>query len=242
MLTGIIIAFLIVLLVAVFWFCDKKFNEMNQSDSSNRGNDGWWSDEVGAEYQVFIEKEKRDLNNKPVSDENERLTPSSDKQLCPEDEIADYVAEIEGLSSASEDTIRHDARYSISVNLDDYDSNPLSIDKLDPTFQEQLLKLISENGLTNVEFYNAAWIDRKLFSAINSNKYYKPKKETAVACCFGLRLSLSEAEKLLKAAGYALSDSILWDRIIRYCLEHDINRIEQVNQILDKMGEKCIGC
>ncbi len=238
MIAGIIFVVLF-LLIVLFVVNSKNDKDVRKTDSSDGGDgDNWWTSEMEDDYRKFQEQQKRDLKNKPLTDVNENLTPSDDTQLCSKVKLAAYVAEIERLVSLSETVNDSNARNSIRVD------NPASYNMgdLDPTFQEQLLKLIGDKGLTNVEFYNAAWIDRKLFSAINGNKYYKPKKETAVACCFGLKLSLWEAEKLLKAAGYALSDSILWDRIIKYCLQHDINRIEQVNQILDEMGEKCIGC
>ena len=109
------------------------------------------------------------------------------------------------------------------------------------TFQEKLLELISEKGMTNPEFYNAAMMDRKLFSAINKDRFYKPKKETAVACCFGLKLNLKDAESLLEAAGYKLSLSILWDRIIYFCLDHKITDLDVVNDLLYAKQQKCIG-
>ncbi len=109
------------------------------------------------------------------------------------------------------------------------------------TFQERLLELIENKGMTNREFYKAAYMDRKLFSAINNNPLYQPKKETAVACCFGLKLDLAEAEKMLKLAGYTLSLSIRWDRIIYYCFEKGITDIDVVNDILYEAGAKCIG-
>ena len=109
------------------------------------------------------------------------------------------------------------------------------------TFQQMLLGLIKDRGMTNPEFYNAAMIDRKLFSTIKNNANYKPKKETAVACCFGLNLSLKEAEKLLEAAGYKLSLAILWDRIIYFCLDHRITDLDIVNELLYEEKQKCIG-
>ncbi|SFO17449.1 hypothetical protein SAMN05216351_10437 [Pseudobutyrivibrio sp. JW11] len=109
-----------------------------------------------------------------------------------------------------------------------------------PTFQQMLFLCIERMGLSNQEFYKAAYIDRKLFSAIKNNKDYQPKKETAVACCFGLNLNISDAEKLLELAGYRLSLSISWDRIIYYCLKNCIYDIDVVNELLYEKGEKCI--
>jgi len=194
----------------------------------------------------LLDTEKRNLENKSISNELEKLTPSEDKELYNENELDEIVTKIE---KAIDDELHRptgNIRYSLRVDgnsATNTDDDLFNIDiNLEPTFQELLFEKLNEKQMSNVEFYKNAWIDRKLFSTINSNKYYKPKKETAVACCFGLSLSLKESYELLKAAGYTLSDSIRWDKIINYCLEHDINRIEQVNQILDRMGEKCLGC
>lgn len=238
MLAGIIIVVILLLIVVFVYSFKNANNEQKTGSTDTDADDNWWTSEMEEDYRKFQEQQNRDLKNMPLTDANEKLTPSNDTQLCSKEKLAVYVAEIESLIASNENVEDSNSRKSIKV----FDSDYSNLGDINPTFQEQLLKLIGDKGLTNVEFYNAAWIDRKLFSAINGNKFYKPKKETAVACCFGLKLSLWEAEKLLKAAGYALSDSILWDRIIKYCLQHDINRIEQVNQILDEMGEKCIGC
>lgn len=108
------------------------------------------------------------------------------------------------------------------------------------TFQEKLMQLISRRGLSNQEFYTAAMLDRKLFSAIKNNAHYQPKKETAVACCLGLKLSLEESAELLELAGYRLSLAIPWDRVIYYCLQQGITDIDIVNELLYEDGDKCI--
>ncbi len=109
------------------------------------------------------------------------------------------------------------------------------------TFQQTLLHMIEQKGMSAPEFYNAAFMDRKLFSAIKNNVNYRPSKETAVACCFGLKLSLRATERLLRTAGYSLSLSIPWDRVVYYCLENGITDLNDVNELLYYMGEKCIG-
>ena len=113
-------------------------------------------------------------------------------------------------------------------------------EQVSPTFQEMLLTCIDRKGMENSEFYKAALLDRKLFSAIKNNPDYQPKKETAVACCFGLQLCRQDAEKLLELAGYTLSMAIGWDRVIYYCLQNRIYDIDVVNEILWEEGEKCI--
>ena len=110
-----------------------------------------------------------------------------------------------------------------------------------PTFQEMLMTCINKKGISNVAFYKAAFMDRKLFSAIKNNRFYQPKKDTAAACCFGLELPLPDAEKLLKMAGFSLSMSISWDRIVYYCLKKKIYDLDVVNELLYEEGQKCIG-
>lgn len=127
-----------------------------------------------------------------------------------------------------------------SLDVDTHDFDDWQKEVKQPTFQEKLLSHIIKKGMKNSEFYKAAYIDRKLFSAIYNDKNYQPKKETAVACCLGLRLKLSEAEKLLSLAGYSLSLSILWDRVVYYCIDNGITDIDAVNELLDELGEKCI--
>lgn len=109
-----------------------------------------------------------------------------------------------------------------------------------PTFSEFVLNAIKERGMSSKEFYIEARMDRKLFSAIKTNPEYQPKKETAVACCFALKLSLDDAEILLQCAGYSLSLSIQWDRVVYYCLREAITDIDDVNELLYELDEKLI--
>lgn len=109
------------------------------------------------------------------------------------------------------------------------------------TFQEQLLTYIRERNMSNPDFYKAAYIDRKLFSAMISNKDYKPSKDTAISSCFGLRLNVDKAKDLLESAGYSLSLAIPRDRIFYYCLDHRIYDLNKVNELLYYLEEKCIG-
>lgn len=141
--------------------------------------------------------------------------------------------------AASSDT---DVRFSLDVSSiiseDSFNEWDSSFQK--KTFQEELLDYIEQKGMTNREFYKAAFLDRKLFSAIKNNVDYQPSKETAVACCFGLKLSLDEAKDLIGLAGYELSLSIKWDKVVYYCLKNEIYDFDSINYLFYLLHEKGI--
>lgn len=108
------------------------------------------------------------------------------------------------------------------------------------SFQQDLMRMIDERHMTDVEFYKAALIDRKLFSAIRNNIYYIPSKETALVCCLALQLELLEAEALLKKAGFALNHTSTRDLIVEYCITHHLFDLDIVNTLLDHYGERML--
>ncbi len=109
------------------------------------------------------------------------------------------------------------------------------------TFQQRLLHLIDERGLSDVDVYKCANMDRKLFSKIRCNENYKPKKKTALALAIALKLNLDDTVDLLKRAELALSPSSKSDLIIEYFISRQEYDIYNINLVLFEHGQPILG-
>lgn len=74
------------------------------------------------------------------------------------------------------------------------------------SFSQELFYLI-DTGMTDVEVYTRAHIDRKLFSKIRKIGYL-PSKKTIIALALSLELNYQETINLFNLAGYTLSPPI----------------------------------
>jgi hypothetical protein len=108
------------------------------------------------------------------------------------------------------------------------------------TFAFSVDKLRKEKRLSPAELYKAAWIDKRLYSKIMTTVNYRPAKNTAISFGLALKLNADEFADFLRNAGFALSDSSIFDLVIRFCLERGIYDLHDVNALLLQADQKTL--
>lgn len=98
------------------------------------------------------------------------------------------------------------------------------------SFSQRLVYYITQKGLDSATVYNAAFMDRKHFSKILSDKIKTPKRETILALAVGMKLNVVETRDLLSHAGYSFTPDInLTDVIVAAFIEKNVYDLTRIN-------------
>ena len=161
---------------------------------------------------------------------------SDAKDSAPQGEKPDYLLREEGAAYEPDQSVSSaPARPRPQRSLQDVMS------QVGESFQECLLRLIDQRGLTDAQVYKRANIDRKLFSKIRCNPHYIPRRKTIISLAVALELNIDEMTDLLLKAGIALSPGSKFDLIIRYCVENQIYDSMTINAILFDYDQPLLG-
>lgn len=108
----------------------------------------------------------------------------------------------------------------------------LNLEKSEKTFNELLFEYIEKLNINEVELYQKATIDRRLFSKIRSYNEYHPSFGTVTLLSLALNLSCNDYENLLKSASYSLPQNSYINITLKYCFDEKLYDICKVDEIL----------
>lgn len=182
------------------------------------------------DVQEYIDDHYAEVHDLPNSARRRGFPPflSAEKAAMPEQELITGDLSDSGLSPACPDF------------MPGTDWQKL-ISQTDEGFSGTLLRLIDERGISDVECYKRANVDRRLFSKIRSDPEYRPSKPTVFAFAVALELTLEETRQLLMKAGFALTHSSKLDVVMEYCISHRCYDVLQINEVLYELDLPLLG-
>ena len=195
-----------------------------------------FSQKLFSDIQEFI-------NDDYVDEHDDIFYDSFEDKYDDKDDTEDYDDDKAFIKSSAPTTIYIDACIS-SKNAWSFDEDETLKDylqQMDQSFQEMLFDFIDEKGMTDVECYKKANVDKRTFSKIKSNKDYRPSKQTVIAFAISLQLDLEQTQDLLATVGFTLSRSSIFDKIIMYFILNGNYNIFEINEALFEFDQSLLG-
>ena len=109
------------------------------------------------------------------------------------------------------------------------------------SFSEVLFGFIDASGLGDAEVYKKAQLPRQMMSKIKCVPNYLPSKQNICAFAIALELNVEQTNELLSSAGYVLSRSFEFDRIIEDAIVHGNYDIFNINEKMYELGISWLG-
>lgn len=109
------------------------------------------------------------------------------------------------------------------------------------SFSEVLFGFIDKSGLSDAEVYKKAQLPRQTMSKIKCVSNYLPSKQNICAFAIALELDVEQTNELLSSAGYVLSRSFEFDRIIEDAIIHGNYDIYSINEKMYELGISWLG-
>ena len=114
------------------------------------------------------------------------------------------------------------------------------VNEVGESFHEMLFLKIDMSGMTDVEVYKRANMDKRHFSKIKCDKNYHPQKETAITLALALELDLEQTKLFLMKAGYALSHTDKRDVIVEFFIKEKQYNLMEIDGFLFEQGLKLL--
>ncbi len=118
------------------------------------------------------------------------------------------------------------------VSFNEIKSIEDAVTKRAESFGDRFFRLVDEKGFTDSDVYNRANIHRRIISKLRTEPDKGVSKDTALSLAIALHLTLDETREFIGLAGWALSDSSTFDRIIQYFLERRRYNLTEINEAL----------
>lgn len=183
-----------------------------------------------------------------------RIALTSVREFLKDHEMMIYVLVYEGPHYGQVDTFEYARRHNENQKpepseetfvstIEAHGGSPVFDPRTDDkaTFASTLFWWIDKLNLKETDVYKNANLDRKLFSKIRKNLDYQPSKNTAIALALALNLTFEDTNILLAKAGYVLSPSLKFDRIIIEFIKKGNFDLYEINATLFELELKMIG-